>query len=390
MKRIIFHIDLDAFFASCEEVINPKLRGKTFVVSGRNKRSVVSCASYPARKLGAKAAKPIFMIQKQFPGLQIVPGHYELYDQMSMQFFDFIKKKYTNHCEEMSIDECWLDVTDILIHYKNDPVFLAKHLQDNVKKTLGLSVSIGISHNKFLSKMATDLNKPFGITTVLTQQELEQKIWPLAIEDMFFVGPSTAKKLRSININTIGDLANYDDIKRLECCLKNEWYEIQSNAKGIGSDFVDASKNDPKSQSVSRTLLDPTDDINEIETILKYIAKELETKLKAYNMASSCVGVIYKVGNTSYIKQESLDKLVFKYEDLYNYAIKLLGANWNGNNMIKLLGITTSKLQKLTPEVDVSQKIKPKRMSKLAKIANEVNKKLGKDLVFIAKDKFIS
>ncbi|MCQ3914676.1 MAG: hypothetical protein MJ201_02645 [Mycoplasmoidaceae bacterium] len=176
MKKTIFHIDLDAFFCSCEEVMNPKLKGKPFVVSGRNKRSVISCASYPARKFGVKAAQPIYMGLNKYPGLTVVPGHYELYDKMSMDFFNYIKKHYSNICEEMSIDECFLDVTQALKHYKNDPVLMAKHLQSTVKKTLGLSVSIGISYNKFLAKMATDLNKPFGITTVLTKQEIKQKI----------------------------------------------------------------------------------------------------------------------------------------------------------------------------------------------------------------------
>ncbi|MCQ3908201.1 MAG: hypothetical protein MJ200_01200 [Mycoplasmoidaceae bacterium] len=176
MKRTIFHIDLDAFFCSCEEVMNPKLKGKVFVVSGRNKRSVISCASYPARKLGIKAAQPIYMGLEKHPGLTVVPGHYELYDKMSMQFFSYIKKHYSNVCEEMSIDECFLDVTKTLKHFNNDPILLAKLLQKSVNKTLGLSVSIGISYNKFLAKMATDLNKPHGITTVLTEQEIKQKI----------------------------------------------------------------------------------------------------------------------------------------------------------------------------------------------------------------------
>jgi len=386
--KTIFHIDLDAFFATCEEVVDPSLRGKAFVVSGRSKRSVVSCASYPARKLGIKAAKPIYMELRKVPSLIVVPGHYELYDKMSMQFFDYIKKHYSNICEEMSIDECWVDVTNQLKHFKNDPVLMAKHLQANVRKTLGLSVSIGIAHNKFLAKMATDLNKPYGITTVLDQKELEDKIWPLPIEEMFFVGPPTAKALRSLGINTIGDLAKYDDVKKLEGYLGNTWFDTWQHAQGIASDFVDTSKNDPKSQSVSHTLLDPTNDIVEIETTLKYIAKELNTKLQAYNMAGSCIGVIYKINNKPQIKSQSLDHLIHKYEDLYNHAVKLLGAYWDGNSMIKLLGITISKLQKLEEQTNILQKLAPKRKTKLAKVAEQVNKKLGKDLVFVAIDKF--
>ncbi|MBQ0045785.1 MAG: DNA polymerase IV [Mycoplasma sp.] len=390
MRKTIFHIDLDAFFCSCEEIVNPKLKGKAFVVSGRNKRSVVSCASYPARKLGIKAAKPIYMELDKVPSLIVVPGHYELYDKMSMQFFQYIKKHFSNICEEMSIDECFLDVTNALKHYKNDPVLLAKTLQANVKRTLGLSVSIGISHNKFLAKMATDLNKPYGITTILSPEELKTKIWPLPIEEMFFVGPPTAKRLRNIGIKTIGDLANFDDVKLLEATLDRNWYTTWQNALGNGDDFVDTRKNDPKSQSVSHTLLDPTNDVAEIETTLKYIAQELQTKLEAYNMAGSCVGVIYKINKVNRIKNETLNHNIYKWQDLANYALKLLGMVWDGNSMIQLLGINISKLIKVDSMESLEQKLVVKKQNKLNKIVQEVNKKLGKDLVFIAKDKFIS
>ncbi len=390
MQKTIFHIDLDAFFCSCEEITNPKLRNKAFVVSGRNKRSVVSCASYPARKLGIKAAQPIYMELQKYPGLIVVPGHYELYDKMSMQFFAYLKKHFSNICEEMSIDECFLDVTSALKHYKNDPVLMAKTLQTNVAKTLGLSVSIGIGHNKFTAKMATDLNKPRGITTMLTKEEIKQKMWPLSIEEMFFVGPPTAKRLKKIGINTIGQLANFDDIKLLEATLDRNWYTTWQNAIGNGDDFVDTTKNDPKSQSVSHTLLDPTNDINEIETTLKYIAQELQDKLEAYKMAGSCIGVIYKINKVNRIKNESLNHNIYKWQDLANYALKLLGMVWDGSSMIQLLGINLSKLVKVDANDSLEQRLVSRKKNKLAKVTEEINKKLGKDLVYIAKDKFIS
>lgn len=390
MWRTIFHIDLDAFFASCEEIVNPKLKGKPFVVSGRTKRSVIGCASYAARKYGISAGKPVFMVIDKCPSLITVPGHFHLYDEMSMKFFDFIKKHYTNVCEEMSIDEGWLDVTGILRHFKDDPVLLAKKLQSDVKRVLGLSVSIGISWNKFVAKMATDLNKPYGITTVLNQEELEQKIWPLAIEDMFFVGPPTAKRLRKIGINTIGDLAKFEHLKLLEATLDRNWYTTWQNALGYGDDFVDVRKNDPKSQSVSHTLLDPTNDPIEIETTLKYIAQEVQEKLEAYKMAGSVVSIIYKINKISHVKNQSLNHLVYKYEDLYKIAMNLLGINWNGESMIQLLGIGVSKLQKIDDIETIDKKLVAKRQTKLSKVVKEINKKLGKDLVFIARDKFLN
>jgi len=388
MNKVIFHIDLDAFFAGCEEAMNPKLVGKPIVVCGRNSRSVVGCANYAARKLGVKAAMPYFKAVKLAPQAVFIPGHYELYEEMSYKFFNYIKRHYTNKCEEMSIDECWIDVTDLLPHYKNDPIALARRLQEDVWQKLRLSVSIGISWNKFIAKMSTDLNKPRGITCVLTQNDLEKLIWPLKIEDMFFVGPPTAKKLRSIGINTIGDLANYNDLKRLEATLDRTWWETYQNALGNGNDFVDTSKNDPKSLSVSHTLLESTNDWKEIETAFQYMSKELANKLKMYEMAGCVVGIIYKYEYYQHFtRNEKQSRLIYKWEDLWNIAIKLFEQIYDSERPIRLVGVSISKLQKIVDPDTIDKQLVPKRKNKLDKIAEEVNKKLGQDLVFIAKDK---
>jgi len=388
MRKVIFHIDLDAFFASCEEATNPSLIGKPIVVCGRNSRSVVGCANYAARKLGVKAAMPYFKAIKLAPKAVFIPGHYELYEEMSYKFFNYIKRHFTNKCEEMSIDECWIDVTDILPRFKNDPIKLAQHIQNDVKQKLKLSLSIGISWNKFISKMATDLNKPFGITSVLTQDDLKKLIWPLKIEDMFFVGPPTAKRLKSIGINTIGDLANYNDLKRLEASLDRTWWETYQNALGNGNDFIDTSKNDPKSLSVSHTLLESTSDWNEISTAFEYMAKELASKLEMYDMAASCVGIIYKYQYYEHFtKNERQSKLIYKWEDLWNIATRLFEHIYDPDKPIRLVGISTSKLVKINDPNTIDQLLFPKRKTKLDKIVEQVNKKLGKDVLFIAKDK---
>lgn len=388
MNKIIFHIDLDAFFASCEEANNPKLRNKPIIVSGRNKRSVVSAANYLARKFGVKAAMPIWQAQRLCPQATICCGNYQLYEDMSRMFFDYIKKHFTNLCEEMSIDECWLDVTKVVKRYGNDPIRLAKKIQADVWKAMHLSVSIGISWNKFLAKMATDLHKPRGITAILSQKDLEKYIWPLDINEMFFVGPASAKKLKAIGINTIGDLAKYDDIKRLEFELGSYWFDVKENSLGHGSDFVDISKNDPKSLSVSHTLLDPTNDPIELETTFKYIAEELANKLASYEMAGSVVTVIYKYDiYRQYTKNETQHKLIHRYEDLYNIATRMFSQIYEGTRPIRLIGIGIGKLQKIQNLETIDEVVLPKRKTKLNKIVDDVNKKLGIDLVFIAKDK---
>lgn len=158
-----------------------------------------------AWKYGIKSAMLIFQAKILCPRAIILPGDYALYNSYSKKFFNFIKEKLTNICEHYSIDECFLDVTNVIKKYKN-VLKLAQTIQKAIFNNFKLSVSIGISYNKFLGKMATDLNKPNGIT-MITKENFKDKIWPLPIEKMYFIGKATAKILQKIGLKTIKDLA---------------------------------------------------------------------------------------------------------------------------------------------------------------------------------------
>lgn len=162
---IIFHIDLDAFFASVEENLNPNLKGKPVVVAGKSRRTVVASANYEARKYGVKSAEPIFLAVKKCPSLVVVSHHFSEYVKVSNLFHNLIYNQFCKKLESASIDECFLDVSDIVNDYKKAK-FYAKKIQNKIKSDLNLNVSIGISYNKFLAKTATDINKPFGITII--------------------------------------------------------------------------------------------------------------------------------------------------------------------------------------------------------------------------------
>lgn len=357
-NKIIFHIDLDAFFCGCEIANNPQLKDQVFVVAGpwASSRSVIGCASYPARKLGIKAAMPVFMAKKIKPDLQVVTGNFLLYEKMSQQFFDFVKTNYSPILEEMSIDECWVDVTELCKKYSS-PEACAKKMQEDILQSLGLSASFGIAHSKWMAKMATDLNKPFGITSVLTQADIEAKIWPLAVEEMFGVGPKTAPVLRSLEINTIGDLAKCEDVFKLKCALKRNWFNKWIEAKGVASDPVDPVQKEPKSLSISRTLTEESVDLSELELKLQNLAKELETRLKEHNMESFCIGLIYRVkdGKPNF-KNDTTSIGIKSWTEISNKAIELLNQYWDKHSPIKLIGIAVSILHKLD-EVDLQMRL---------------------------------
>jgi DNA polymerase-4 len=163
--RYILHVDINAFFASVEELQNPMYIGKPIAVSGHTKRSVISSANYIARKFGVKAAMPVFMAKKLCPSLLILNHHFELYHQYSERFIKLISEQFTNNIEIGSIDECYVDITN-LVKSKRQPLDIASAIQNSIKKNIGLNCSIGIANNKFLAKMASDYQKPMGITTM--------------------------------------------------------------------------------------------------------------------------------------------------------------------------------------------------------------------------------
>ncbi len=157
--QIIFHIDLNAFYASAEISRNPNLEGKPLVISGKSKRSIITTASYEARKFGIHSAMPLFQAYKKCKNLIVLPADFELYHRLSNEFFSILSS-YSEILEVASIDECYVDVTKVIQDKNYHPVELARRIQNDVYEQLNLKCSIGISPNKFLAKMASDMKKP--------------------------------------------------------------------------------------------------------------------------------------------------------------------------------------------------------------------------------------
>ena len=211
--QIIFHIDLNAFYASAEMANDSSLEGKPLVISGNNRRAIVSTASYEARKYGIHSAMPLFQAKQLCKNLIIKPVNFDLYRRLSSQFFELIST-YSPLLEIASIDECYVDFSNYIIEHNIHPYKLAKIIQNDVLNTLKLKCSIGIAPNKFMAKMASDMKKPMGIT-ILNKSNYKQLLWPLDVSEMFGIGKKTAPKLKEMGILTIGDVANYDNYNKL-------------------------------------------------------------------------------------------------------------------------------------------------------------------------------
>ena len=343
MKKVIVHIDLNAFFASVEEVKNPSLKNKPVGIGGHGKRGVISTANYVARKYGVHSAMPVSQALKLCPNLILVQESYDDYIKYSNAFFSMIRKYLGDKIEVASIDECYVDFTD----YKDkctDPISYLKEMQKDVYNTLGLGCSIGLSYNKFLAKMASDLKKPMGFT-VIRNKDVSSLIWPLPINDMFGVGKKTAPRLKEIGINTIGDLANYDDIYTLRAILGKNYIFYKSNANGIDNSEVIYQKVDAKSIGNSTTYEKDLEDESEIRQALKVLSKSVSDSVISQNMLGFTVSITIRYYDFYTITRSmTVSEPICNEEEIYLRAVSLFERNYD-NRPVRLLGVTLSSLK---------------------------------------------
>lgn len=206
-QRKIIHVDMDAFFASVEQRDNPTLKGKPIAVGGNEKRGVVAAASYEARKYGVYSAMPSRIAKQKCPQLIFVKHRFSVYRQVSEQIIS-IFKKYTDLVEPLSLDEAYLDVTENKPGYKS-AIYIASKIKQEIFKTTQLTASAGVSINKFMAKIASDMDKPNGLTVILPE-EVNEFIDQLPIEKFYGVGKATIKKMHALNIHVGSDLKKYE------------------------------------------------------------------------------------------------------------------------------------------------------------------------------------
>ena len=334
------HIDLNAFFATAEVIRNPALANKPLVVGGTGRRGIVSTASYEARAFGIHSAMPTYMAERLCPNLIILPSDFKLYSRLSREFFDFVRH-YTSLIEIASIDECYADMTETLKNVKNPIEFLANLQKDLYEKTK-LKCSIGIGPTKFLAKMASDYQKPMGLT-IFRRRDLAQTLWKLPIKSMYGVGKKTYPRLEKIGIHTIGDLATSEseEVKNL---LGKFYFTLKEWVTGYGSDEVNPEPDDPKSIGNSRTLASDTDDYDEIRSMIIYLCQEVSERAQAEKMLGSTIQIVLKNSDFSTINRSiTLEKPTNDLGIIYLEAMRLFDKNYQGQ-MIRLVGVTLANL----------------------------------------------
>lgn len=352
-SRIIFHIDMNAFFASVEMAEDPSLEDKPVAVANYDPlyRGIILSPNYEARKYGIKTTMLVKDALLKCKSLVVVEPKMDLYKQYSKKFFDYLAT-ITPKIERASIDEAYMDVTDKFkdIH----PLDLAKIIQTKLLKEHKLPSSIGIAPNKFLAKMASDIKKPLGIT-VLRKREIDKILWPLPIGEMHGVGKKTKPKLESIGIKTIGDLANFKDFELLKTTVGELTAKmLYEHANGNDTSELDYSNyNDSQSISNSHTFDNNVFDPVYIKQTLKVIANTVGYRLKSENKKALTIGLILKYANFKQInRSRSIDVATNSEKKIYEIVEEIFDDYFVQGDMIRLVGIFATRL------VDVKEDVK--------------------------------
>lgn len=336
---VIFHIDINAFFASAHTITDPILEGKPVVVCSNHRGSVVTTASYAARRYGIKSAMPLAYAKRLCDDLVVIDIDFDLYHDLSERFIKIIAS-YSPILEQASIDECYVDVTNVIKKYKR-PLDLAVEIQRRVQKELMLPISIGVAPNKFLAKMASDMKKPLGIQ-VLRIREVESLLWPLDISDMFGIGQKTVPKLRAVGINTIGDLArSHPDSLRRYLGINTDSFIQKAN--GIDRSPIEVFA-PAKSIGQSKTFQNPMTDLEEIRHAISVEIAELVRRLDAKDMCAKTITFSIRMDDfKTAARSITLDSYIFDKNALFERVMGLYD-EFDGQGAVTFLSVSLSNL----------------------------------------------
>lgn len=335
MELNIIHLDMDAFYAAVEELDNPRLKGKPLIVGGSSNRGIVTTANYEARKYGIHSAMPIFMAKARCPHGIYVPTRKDRYAEVSRQVFDILHE-VTDMIEPLSIDEAYLDIS----HIDMDAVKVAQIIRKRVFDRIGLTMSIGISYNKFLAKIASDWKKPNGLT-VIDRHMVPEILLPLSISKVYGIGPKSERKLNKIGIYTIEDLmALSEDF--LEELLGKSGKEIYQRIRGVDNRRVNPSR-ERKSLGMERTFI-ATKDRNILKGYLYNFSKEIERSLRSKSLRGKTVTLKIKDQDfTSHTRSLTVNEYINSHDKIYEISQSLF-EEIPLNKKIRLIGLTISNL----------------------------------------------
>ena len=391
MTPIIFHIDVNSAYLSWTAVEKLKngskidLREIPCIIGGdqKSRHGVALAKSIPAKKYGIRTGEPVANAFRKCPGLIMEPPNHKMYSIYSRKLMDFLYT-YTPDIEQVSVDECYMDFTGISGRYTSS-VEAALEIKNAVYEKFGFTVNVGISSNKLLAKMASDFEKPNKIHT-LFPQEIQLKMWPLPVSELYMAGKSSVEVLKKLEIRTIGQLAKTDP-HILELHLKSHGRTLWEFANGIGDMKVHSEESAAKGIGNSTTLSEDARTEEEAKEVLLWLSESVGKRLRKAEQKAGMVSVEIKYHDfRTFSHQKQFMRATNSDQMIYENACELFKELWNGQP-VRLLGIRTSKLvEESAPEqltiFDMQlEKPKDEKQKKLDKALDDIRKRFGEDAV---------
>jgi DNA polymerase-4 len=339
--RSIIHLDLDAFYTAVEILENPELSGKPVIVGGQpGERGVVASASYAARAFGVHSAMPMSRALSLCPKAVVVPPRHRLYSDYSRRVMDILRQA-SPLFEQVSIDEAYLDVTEGTSQWE-EAIELATQLQRQVLEVTGLSASLGVATNKLVAKVASDRDKPGGLTIVPPGEEA-RFLAPLPVRVLWGVGPVMARKLSELGVTSVGDLARVTE-DELRLRFGSQGAALSRQAKGIDRRAV-VTEHAIKSVSQERTFRRDIADVEALLGQLLHLSQKVAERLKRKDLAAGTVAIKLRYADFSTLtRQMTLSVPSDDEQVIFRTAKTLLERSWQRGRPVRLLGVAARRL----------------------------------------------
>ncbi len=377
---MILHIDMDAFFASVEQRDNPALKHKPVIVAGNSERSVVSTASYEARKFGIHSAMPVFMAKEKCADLIIVPGNMKKYKRDSKKIMDILSR-FSPLTEPVSIDEAYVDITGCERLF-GSPEDMARTIKKTIEAELSLTSSIGIAPIKFLSKIASAMNKPDGLT-IITRSEVPGFLAALPIQKVPGVGNTAMKQMDILKIQCLFDIKKYS-LQILTQKFGKMGLRLLELSKGIDLSKVETGHT-RKSISSETTLAKDTSDFETIKEIILDRSQNVGKELRAKNLLSETVVIKLKFSDFSQItRSKTLNTPISSSAGIFNEALALY-RKIELKKKIRLVGVGVTSLKDKGRPIQMQlireEKLPEKQWDSVDKAVDSILEKFGSNII---------
>lgn len=392
-SRVIFHIDVNSAFLSWEAVQRLKegatvdLREIPSAVGGdiATRHGVILAKSIPAKKYHITTGEPVVDALRKCPKLVLVEPHHEMYREQSRAFMAILEQ-YSDVIEKFSVDEAFVDMTGTKRLF-GEPVEAAYRIKDQIHRELGFTVNVGISSNKLLAKMASDFKKPDRVHTLFLE-EIESKMWPLPVGDLFSVGKAAEKKLRSMGIRTIGELAQTDR-QVLVSNFKKQGDVLWRYANGMDDSSVEPVRPDNKGYGNSVTVSYDVTEEREAKTILLQLTEKVCQRLRKDDVKVESVSVQFRFNDlTRASHQCALVSATNITQEIYQTVCRLFDEKWDGTP-IRLLGVQTTKVSRTGTgrQMSLFDDTDYEKLEKIDKAMDSIRDRFGRDAVYRASTK---